>query len=117
MKAKLGRGRPTFKPTAANRLLVKNLTLLGSREELIARCIGISLETFRKYFKEERVKYREQMLGKIALSAYQKAQKGDTAMICFVLKTQAGWRETGNVHVSGTVDVIKRVIGVPEKAV
>ncbi len=116
MKAKPGRGRPTFQPTAAHHLLVKNLTLLGSRESTIASCIGISVETFRKYFPE-RVKYREQMLGKIAQSAYQKALKGDTGMICFVLKTQAGWRETGNVHLTGGVQIIKRVIGVPDEAV
>jgi len=107
----------TYKPTKANITTVQNLVLLGAKEPIIAQCVGVNIDTLRKHFHYELTQYREDMLGKVAQSAFTAALNGDKTMMIFVLKCRAGWRETDAIDLSGKVEIIKRVVGVDENDV
>lgn len=109
-------GRPVYKPNARDLKLVQNLCLLGLSEERTAKCVGIALETLRKYYGEVLENYRDKTLSKVAECAMQLALKGNPSMIMFVLKTRAGWSEKVGLD-DDTKQLIKRVIGVKEEEV
>ncbi|WDA11657.1 hypothetical protein [Paracoccus marcusii] len=88
--------------------------------EQIAHRFGMSRSTLSKIMAEDpeirarfdmgKAKAIEEIGGKLM----DKCRKGDTASIIFFLKTQAGWRETSKVELSGpeggpvqTLDVSK----------
>jgi predicted transcriptional regulator len=50
---KRGRGRPSFKPTAAHSRKVEELLACGMSQEDISRVLGITKPTLEKYFPEE----------------------------------------------------------------
>ena len=47
------RGRPLFKPTAAQRRAVEQMVACGESQEIISRAIGCDPDTLRKHFPEE----------------------------------------------------------------
>lgn len=120
-----------FQPTKADTERVKQLVLLGTPEEIIAQCIGangISHNTLRDHFGDILSRYRNEMLGKIAASAYKMAldpkDGGDKnvpmnlrmSMKMFILKTRAGWKESDTTVINANqVQIIKRVIGVRDE--
>ena len=118
-----------FKPTKADIETVKSMTLLGSREDTIAKCIGkdgIALSTLRTHFGEILATHRERVLAKIAQGTiYQEALpvseggKGNIQAAMFVLKCRAGWREQDpNMNIAADkVMIVKRVIGVSDEDV
>lgn len=94
-------GRPSFKPTAEQRELVKQLAGLGTRHEdvclFIKRADGkpICRVTLTKYFAEELSTGKAEANAKVSNSLFKMAtQDGNVAAAIFWLKTQAGWRET-----------------------
>lgn len=88
--------------------------------EQIADHFGMARSTLFKIMADDpdiRARYdmgKAKAIAEIAGSLLTKARKGDTASQIFFLKTQAGWRETNKVEVSGpeggpvqTLDVSK----------
>ena len=73
----------------------------------MADFFGISERTFaniRQRQPEIDAAYKEgraDVIGKVAASLIQDALDGDTTSRIFFLKTQAGWRETSHVEVTG----------------
>ena len=124
-----GRGRK-YIPTKIDMQRVKNLILLGLTEEEIAPCIGahgIALNTLRDHFGDVILRYRKELLGKIAAGVYRSAlpiaDGGDknippdirSRMQIFVLKTRAGWREQDTTVINANqVQIIKRVVGISD---
>ena len=94
----------TFKPTADERIYVKELATNLTPHESIAALIreekgGISVETLKKHFVKElrigKAKFDAVAGGALSL----KIQQGDTGAIIFYAKTQWGWNETKTVKV------------------
>lgn len=99
-------------PTHETRDQVRKLVLLGSNHVQIAGCLGISIHTLQKHYKETLSYYQSRMLSEVAGKAYGMALKGNPFMIQFVLRTRAGWKE--KLLGEEDMQLIKRVIGVPD---
>lgn len=90
------KGRPEFKPTAANRQSVRTLARVNYKHEAIAEYLGIDSDTLRKHFKTELLVTKMNMLGDAANKLVAAVKKGEPWAVCFTLKTQAkeqGWSE------------------------
>jgi hypothetical protein len=102
-----GAGRSTFKPTEEQRDLVMQLAAFGLRHSDICLFIKdtkgkpISEPTMRKNFAVELDTGKLKANVKVAQTLYKKAIGGDTTSIIFWLKSQAGWKDTQRVELTG----------------
>ena len=100
-------GRPPHEPTEAIRKQVESMCGFGIPELDIARSIGISDVTLRKYYRDELDNGTTKANAAVAQSLYKKALGDNSSSVTaaiFWLKTRAGWKETvvnehtGNVN-------------------
>ena len=109
-KAKKPHGRPSHVPTEDYRSQVQTLAIAGTPQELIARVIGISDETLRKYYRDELDTALVKANAAVARNLYRKATgDGQQAVSAarFWLICRAGWKESAqdiNATISGTID-------------
>lgn len=102
-----GAGRAAFKPTGEQRELVEQLSSFGHRQSEIVLFVkgadgkSISEPTLLKNFKAELTDGKVKANVKIAQTLYKKAAAGDTTSIIFWLKSQAGWKDTQRVELTG----------------
>lgn len=102
-----GAGRSTFKPTEEQRDLVMQLAAFGLRHADICLFVKaasgkpISEPTLLKNFSAELSTGKVKANVKIAQTLYKKAIGGDTTSIIFWLKSQAGWKDTQRVEITG----------------
>ena len=92
-------GRPPFAPTCEQRDLVEEMAGFGVPYDDIARLIGCSAPTLRKYFEAELAAGTAKANLKVARTMYNRAidEKGGRDSVIagiFWLKCRAGWRET-----------------------
>ena len=80
-------------PTEASRQLVQLHVSTGTPRDHIARLVGITQPTLRKYYKEELDLGLSKANATIAGVLFNKAKAGDSAAAMFWLKTRAGWSE------------------------
>ena len=73
------RGRPSFQPTAANRLKVEELIAAKMSEDDVARAFGIATETLRKHFSEELKDGRARRRAEAVHLLFTAARKGNVA--------------------------------------
>lgn len=105
--------RRPFEPTPEQRKTVTGMASIGMREDEIAKVIGISGPTLRKYFRSELDTAHLKANLSVANALYKKAlgtgNQSVTACI-FWLKTRAGWKEQPvELDASGlTVQIVKR---------
>lgn len=85
-----------FAPTPSQRAQVVAMASVGVPEDSIARVLGISSPTLRKYFREELDTAHIKANVAVAMSLYRKAT-GDgpqsVSAAIFWCKTRLGWRE------------------------
>ena len=86
-------GTPPHEPTKAQRDTVVLHAMVGTPQEDIARVIGISDRTLRKYYRDELDLALAKANATIGGSLFNKAKNGDTSAQIFWLKTRAGFRE------------------------
>ena len=93
-------GRPSFKPTAEQRELVKQLAGLGTKHPDICLFVKkadgapVSHITLGKYFAEELVMGKAEANAKVANSLFKSAtQEGSVQAQMFWLRTQARWKD------------------------
>lgn len=104
---RVGAGRSTFKATEEQKDLVMQLAAFGLRHVDIALFVknasgqSISEPTLLKNFKNELTTGKLKANVKVAQTLYKKAIGGDTTSIIFWLKSQAGWKDTQRVEVTG----------------
>jgi hypothetical protein len=104
---RIGAGRSTFKATEEQKDLVMQLAAFGLRHVDIALFVknangqSISEPTLLKNFKNELTTGKLKANVKVAQTLYKKAIGGDTTSIIFWLKSQAGWKDTQRVEVTG----------------
>jgi hypothetical protein len=92
-------GRPPYQPTQKARLQVEMLSGMGVPDYDIAKVMGISGPTLRKYFAEELDVGHVKATAKVAESLFKMATSGDKASVAaaiFWLKCRAGWKEDGD---------------------
>lgn len=80
-------------PDKVSRDTVSLHAMVGTRQEQIARILGISKNTLRKHYKEELDTAGDKANATIGGHLFNKAKSGDTTAMIFWMKTRAGWRE------------------------
>lgn len=85
--------KPPYEPKDKLREQVAAFAMCGTRYADIAKCLGISLNTLKKYYMDELELGSERANMLVAQSLYRQATSGNTIAAIFWLKTRAGWRE------------------------
>lgn len=99
-KAKTARQKPGTKPhqpTDATRQTVSLHATVGTRQEVIAEILGMSVDSLQRHYRSELDTSREKANANVGGALYKKAMSGDTASMIFWLKTRARWRETVDI--------------------
>lgn len=86
-------GRPEHEPTKETREMASKMSSYGVVQDTIALCIGISLPTLHKYYREELDTSKAHCIVEVADRLMDKIRQGDVPSTMFYLKTQGGWRE------------------------
>jgi hypothetical protein len=100
-------GRPRKELTGEQVEQVEKMAGHGLTLDQIADCLNIGERTLERRFSEDTVVLAAYKRGKavainaVAKTVYQKAVAGEGAFPFFYLKTQAGWRETNRMEVTG----------------
>lgn len=90
-------GRPPYAPTEKDRSMVRAMIGFGIQDYEIARVLGISAPTLRKYYADELAVGHIEMNAKVANSLYKRATgDGPDAVkaAMFWLECRAGWRRS-----------------------
>ena len=91
------RGPVPHKPTDATRQTVSLHATVGTRQEVIAEILGISVDSLQRHYRSELDTSREKANASVGGALFKKAMSGDTASMIFWLKTRARWRETVDI--------------------
>jgi hypothetical protein len=86
-------GRPPKVITDAQRQQVETLAAYGIPETAIAKVLGISDVTLRKYCRDELDRAIPRANAQVAGFLFTSARRGNVAAQIFWLKTRAGWKE------------------------
>ena len=81
--AKKNPGLPKHQPTDATRQTVQLHVMVGSRQEVIADILGISVDTLYRHYKAEMDTAREKANASIGGALYKKAMGGDTTAMAY----------------------------------
>jgi hypothetical protein len=97
-------GRPPHVPTDQTRRLVEMMSGWGIPQMHIARFIGISDETLRKYYRREMDLGLIEANAKVAEALFRQATiEGNTAAAIWWTKARMGWRERTGAEHSGSL--------------
>lgn len=88
-------GRPSFKPTDAQRRMVRSLAAYGAKQDLIAAVLEQSSRTLRKHFRSELDRAAVEANAQVAQRLFKEAVDGNITAAIFWLKCRANWRERG----------------------
>jgi hypothetical protein len=91
-------GRPSHKPTKETRQKVREHSMVGTPQELIADILNIDEKTLRKHYREELDHGLAEANARACGILYRNVTKGDPASVFFWLKTRAGFKETNVVQ-------------------
>ncbi len=80
-KPKRGRGRPPFKPTAAQRLSCERMLASGDSQNTVARALGIDPDTLQKHFAEEIATGGARRRRQVVDAIFAGVGKGNAALI------------------------------------
>lgn len=97
-------GRPKFKVTDKMKSDVELLSSFGIPQEQIAAKMGCSVDTLHKYFKDVMDSARVDNNLVVSQSLFNNAKKGNVVAQMFWLKTQARWKETSQLELTGKDD-------------
>lgn len=89
----MGRKAKEFTPDELK--LMVNMASVGITQEQIAKVMGVSTKTLHNKVQKELEAARLKGVASIAGALFKNAQKGNVTAQIFIMKTQAGWRETG----------------------
>jgi len=87
-------GRPAHQPTEATRQTVSLHATVGTKQDVIAEILGISVDSLQRHYRAEIDTSRERANASVGGALFKKAMGGDTTAMIFWLKTRARWRET-----------------------
>jgi len=104
------RGRPAHEPNEVTRQTVLMHMALGTTITDIAKLLGITTRTLKKYYREELNFGKAKANASVAGKLFNKALNGDTTAAIFWMKASAGWSDKQQVEFSsedGTTPVNK----------
>lgn len=90
-------GRPPHRPTEATRQTVQLHATVGTRQEVMAEILGISVDSLHRHYRDELNTSREKANASVGGALYKKAMSGDTTAMIFWMKTRARWKETVDI--------------------
>jgi len=93
--------KKAHKPTEQNKRQVKIMVAAGIEQPLMAKILGISASTLKKYYKAELAIGKAEVVTAVAAALYKKAMSGNVTAQIFMLKTRGGWRETERLEHTG----------------
>lgn len=93
--------RRPHEPTDDTRRTVAQHAAVGTRHDLIAQILGVSLNTMKKYYGEELELGLARANAVVASTLFAQAKGGNTTAMIFWLKTRGGWRETSRLEHGG----------------
>lgn len=91
-------------PTEKDRKQVSLMAGIGLKHDQIAKVVGVSDETLRKYYRDELDTGEARMNAMVAQNLYSIATSkgtGSVAAAIFWMKTRAGWREKDRLEITG----------------
>ena len=94
-------GRPEYKKTDEDAKNVEALTIAGVPQKLVSKILKISEPTLRKHYRDELDTSKAKANAVISQSLFKLARKANVTAQIFWLKTQAGWKETNHVELTG----------------
>ena len=94
-------GRPEYKKTDEDAKNVEALTIAGVPQKLVSKILKISEPTLRKHYRDELDTSKAKANAVISQSLFKLAREGNVTAQIFWLKTQAGWKETNQVELTG----------------
>jgi hypothetical protein len=94
-------GRPPHAPTPETRRTVEQHAAVGTRHDQIAKILGISRNTMKKFYREELDLGLARADAVIASTLFAQARGGNTTAMIFWLKTRGGWREASRIEHAG----------------
>lgn len=103
----MGRKAKTF--TAEEQKLMLNMASVGITHEQIAKVMGVCTKTLQNKMQKELEAARLKGVASVAGALFRNAQKGNVTAQIFIMKTQAGWRETGSEQGGPTMPDIKLI--------
>lgn len=86
------------KPTPETQAIVERASGFGIPQQQIARLMGISINTLRKYYEKELAVGSAKATLNIANALYSSAMSGNVAAQIFWMKARAGWSEKVRVE-------------------
>lgn len=98
---KKSKGRPSYKPTDAQRLLVKELAGFGITQDMIATKLGITDDTLRKYFEHELALGKAEASAMMAQAIFKKALSGSEKLMMYWGNCHLGWSEKSKIEITG----------------
>lgn len=96
--------RRPHEPTEKDRKQVTLMAGIGLTHDQIAKIIGVSDETLRKYYSSELETAASLMNAQVAQNLFSMAtskEQGSVAAAIFWMKTRAGWREVSRQEITG----------------
>ena len=94
-------GRPEYKKTDEDAKNVEALTIAGVPQKLVSKILKISEPTLRKHYRDELDTSKAKANAVISQSLFKLARECNVTAQIFWLKTQAGWKETNHVELTG----------------
>jgi hypothetical protein len=104
------RGKPAHEPTDETRHAVAAMASFGSPQVIIARIVGVSMDTLRRHYDVELDAGKSIVDAKVGGTLVRKAIAGDAAFTIFYAKTRMGLREKDEEPTPMEV-VIRRAVG------
>ena len=94
-QSKKNLGRPPHEPTPQTRATVEMLAAGAVDRRSIARCVGITPETLRKYYDEELATGKARLVQRCIQSLCAAAAKGNVTAAIYMLKARGGnaWKD------------------------
>jgi len=96
--------RKAHEPTDKDRKQVTLMAGIGLTHDQIAKIVGISDETLRKYYGEELATATARMNAQVAQNLFSMATgkgAGSVASAIFWMKSRGGWREVDRKEITG----------------
>ena len=84
-------------PTPELREKVRLWSAVGTKQEVIAAELGITVDTLAKHSREELDEATARGVANVATNLYTKAMSGDVTSMIFYLKTRGRWSEKAPV--------------------